>query len=122
MSMMIKDSMGKLLTTLSVPNTMSIKDFKYELEDRLLIPPHKMRLFYKGVKLSDGPTLEDYDLSDGSTLHLKNDVYLTPRRNSRRRQELLNSGVVTKIQRYFGSHTEQVLRYSAISAHTRSRY
>lgn len=36
-----------------------------------MIPPVAQRLFFKGVWMQDSPLLEDYEISDGSTVFLR---------------------------------------------------
>jgi hypothetical protein len=67
----IKDHLGARLTDVCVPNDRSVGDLKYEIEDRLFMPPTQQRLFFKGIKLENGPALDDYEISDGSTIHLR---------------------------------------------------
>jgi hypothetical protein len=67
----VKDTTGKVIASLSVPTGMSIGDVKYEIEDRTFIAPGRQRIYFKGRHLQDGPTLGDYEITDGSSIHLK---------------------------------------------------
>jgi len=96
-SICVKDSMGKLLTTLSVERHVSLGEFKYALEDRLLIPPQKMRLFFKGNKLNDGPSLDDYAISEGATIHLRTSTRDDDMRNVGEKDSM----VIFKVKRFF---------------------
>ena len=59
------------LTEICVQDNLSVGDFKYEIEDRLFIPPQSQRLFTKGTRMQDGPSLHDYTIADGATVHLR---------------------------------------------------
>lgn len=67
----IKDHNEYSLTTLDVPLNTVVGDLKYIIEDHLYIPAQRQRLFFNGTKINDGPSLSDYEIKDGSTLHLE---------------------------------------------------
>ncbi|PPK99898.1 BspA family leucine-rich repeat surface protein [Parapedobacter indicus] len=56
--------------TLDVILSDAIQQVKHKIEDEIDIPTEQQMLFFDGVQLEDGRTLEDYDIAYGSTLRL----------------------------------------------------
>ena len=55
---------------INVMRTDKIEDLKVKLEDEVDKPPDQQRLIYKGKQLEDGRYLTDYNIQEGSELHL----------------------------------------------------
>jgi ubiquitin C len=61
---------GKIIW-LDIPNTdITVHDVKIMVQDREGIPPDQQRLIFAKRQLEDGRTLSDYQVSNGSTLHM----------------------------------------------------
>ncbi|KNC81078.1 hypothetical protein SARC_06581 [Sphaeroforma arctica JP610] len=67
----VKNFLGTRLCEIFVHAGVPVRDLKYRIEDATLIPPERQNLYFKGKKLQEGPSLEDYNVSDGSVIHLR---------------------------------------------------
>ena len=66
MHISVKTSKG--IITLEVYPTSSIANVKQQLKD--LFPPNQQRLVFNGKQVKDSHTLSDYNIENGSTIHL----------------------------------------------------
>lgn len=108
MTVTLKDHLGERLTDICMPNNTSVGDLKYEIEDRLFIPPTRQRLFYKGVKMQDGPALDDYEISDGSTIHLRT-LGAPSQRAGGRMLDSKRDLLPVKVKAFLATHPEELL-------------
>ena len=65
----VKSLTGKT-TSIGINSSAEIIDLKECIEEKEGIPPDQQRIVFRGVQLEDYRTLDDYNIDDGSTLHL----------------------------------------------------
>ena len=69
MQIFVKTMTGKTLT-LDVEQTDSIGSVKAKIEAKENNPPDQQRLVFGGIQLEDAKTLADYNIKEGSLIHL----------------------------------------------------
>ena len=67
--MFVKTLTGKTIT-LEQAATQTILDLKRKINKREGIPPDQQRLVFAGRQLEDYKTLDDYNITDASTIHM----------------------------------------------------
>ncbi|KEP63307.1 UNVERIFIED_CONTAM: ubiquitin family protein [Hammondia hammondi] len=69
-NLQVKTMSGKTVVLDNVQGSDSILEIKRRVEQREGIPVDQQRLVFNGKQLENGKTVQDYDLSENSVLHL----------------------------------------------------
>jgi ubiquitin/uncharacterized protein YegL len=68
-SIIVKTLTGKDIH-IEIPRSGTIEQLKCAIQDKEGIPPNQQRLIFKGAQVEDHMSLDDYNVEEGSTLHL----------------------------------------------------
>ena len=68
MKVNVKNLIGKILTFEVEPNE-KVEDFKIKVQKQTDVLPDCQKLIFKGNRLQNGKTLQDYSIEDGSTIN-----------------------------------------------------
>lgn len=69
MLLKVKKLAGKEMQIMIDPKD-TIQEVKFKIEEKEGIPPDQQRLIHSGTVMENGRTVESYQLSDGSAIHL----------------------------------------------------
>eukprot|EP00811_Abedinium_folium_P034625 NODE_7491_length_1573_cov_17.003458.p1 GENE.NODE_7491_length_1573_cov_17.003458~~NODE_7491_length_1573_cov_17.003458.p1 ORF type:complete len:410 (+),score=96.48 NODE_7491_length_1573_cov_17.003458:137-1366(+) len=97
----VKNSLDEVMCTCTTPQQTAVKDLKYMIEDYTLVAPEQQKLYFNGQRMMDGPTLDDYEVQDQSTIHLH--FKLRPqdvRRNKKRQSRVLSEATRIRVASY----------------------